>query len=475
MNDTPNQPAHDEHQPYAIDAPLNAWIAAARQRPSTSPFIRIDALGIADAQLGFIPNATLIVRHDSGQIQIQYAGATDALPAQFDSPDMPLLTLHDRIILPALVNAHTHLDLTHIGPQPHEPNDGFVRWVEMIRSNRATQDEDIERHVRLGIEKSLAGGVIAVGDIAGAPAGRWCDAPAKTLAQSPLIGVSYLEFFGIGSSAAATTLRLSRYLDQHAPNIIHQLQSGGVQLGLQPHAPNTVDLGVYRWVSAAAQARGMPICTHLAETREEHQFISEGTGPHRAMLERFGVWDDSVLDCIAKGKHPIEHLRPALEITPYLVAHVNDADDAGIELLAQSKTSVVYCPRASCYFGASDVFGPHRYRDMLQAGVNVCLGTDSIVNLDTPDRMSTLDEIRLLAANDASAAHDTRLLMALCTTHGAYALQLDPDRFRLGAGMAPMGLISVRIEHAQPAEHPDIWAQAMRQTNAPEWLFLEQF
>lgn len=467
MNDALGHPEHNEHLPYSTDALLNAWLSSNRNSINGAQLLRVDAMGIADAQMGVIPNATLIFRHDQPRIEILFAGATRELPSKFSQTDLPKITLHDQMILPALLNAHTHLDLSHIGPRPHQPDDGFVHWVDMIRANRATEDDEIASCVHLGIEKTLAGGVIAVGDIAGAPAGRLCDAPALTLAESPLIGVSYLEFFGIGKTAATTTRRVSEFLLDRAPEVRRRLNRSGISLGLQPHAPNTVDLAVYRWVTHAAQTLGLPLCTHLAETIEERMFVKDGIGPQRAMLDRFGVWDDSILDHIARGKHPVEHLMPALKLAPYLVAHVNDASDHCIELLAQTRTSVAYCPRASRYFGAETHFGEHRYRDMLNAGVNVCLGTDSIVNLDTEDRISTLDDMRLLHARNDD---DARRLLSMCTTNAAAALGLNPDRFRIGTGCSPIGLIGITIE---APDSTDVWIRAMAQTNAPQWLFLE--
>jgi cytosine/adenosine deaminase-related metal-dependent hydrolase len=461
------QPKRDAHAPYHTDALLSAWLSESSTRNTAPAIVRVDARAIADAQLGIIEHASLVLQRENGRVVVRYAGTTLDLPPEHTNPDMPVLTLHDKLIIPALVNAHTHLDLTHIGPQPHQPGDGFVPWVDMIRANRASQDDQIADCVRQGIEKSLAGGVIAVGDIAGAPAGRLCNAPALALSKSPLQGVSYLEFFGIGSTATSTTERLETYLTTIAPAIIEQLDATGVRLGLQPHAPNTVDLGVYRAVTHAATQLGMPMCTHLAETIEERTFIATGTGPQRDMLERFGVWDDAILESIAMGKHPIEHLRPVLAMHPYLVAHVNDADDQGIQTLQSTNTSVAYCPRASAYFGAAEHFGSHRYRDMLDAGVNVCLGTDSIVNLDTPDRISVLDDMRLLAQQGDS---DPQRLLAMGTINGAKALGLDPQRFMLATGHQPTGLIALDLDEM---DEGDVWSNAMHQISPPCWLFLE--
>ena len=468
MNDAQPTPHPREHPPYPTDAPISAWLSSSSVQAHPSDLIRVDARAIADARMGVIEHASLVLQRDATAVRVRYAGPTMQTPSAYTDPRIPVLTLRDQFVLPALVNAHAHLDLTHIAPQPHTPDDGFVPWVDMIRAKRATEDDHITRSVRSGIEKSLAGGVIAVGDIAGAPAGRLCDTPARILAASPLIGVSYLEFFGIGTATSKAVRRVCEYLDDQAPALIDQLTGSGIQLGFQPHAPNTVDLGVYRWITRAASQRGIPLCTHLAETIEERMFIHDGIGPQRAMLERFGIWDESVLEYTAKGKHPIEHLRPVLEMHPYLVAHANDCEDAGIETLARTGASVAYCPRAAAYFHAEEHFGVHRYREMLDAGINVCLGTDSIVNLDTPDRISTLDDMRLL---HQQGDRDEHRLLAMGTRSGATALGLDPQRFTIAADACPIGLISVPI--GTTADTASAWDLLMGSKSTPNWLYLE--
>ncbi len=452
---------------YKVDALFRPnGVKASLDSGTFTPCIRINASAIADAAQGVVEHASLIFKSTNVGCEIIASG----LASQIDQIDLPAsmieLTLRDRLIIPALVNAHTHLDLTHIGPIAHDPADGFVKWVDHIRSNRKTDDADIQEAVALGIETSLAGGTIAVGDIAGAPMGRITDAPAHELATSPLFGVSCLEFFGIGTTAPAAIKKIDHYLKATYPQSLADLANSGVRIGLQPHAPNTVDLAVYRWAAAAARARSMPCSTHLAETPEERAFIAEGTGPQRTFLERFGIWHDSILDHIAKSNHPVEHLADVLVDFPFLVAHVNDATDAAIEILAKTNTAVAYCPRASAYFGADHHFGPHRYRDMLAAGVNVCLGTDSIVNLDTPDRVSILDEMRLLARRDGT---DPITLLQLATTNGAKALGLDEQGFTLTPGNHPLGLLAIPIEPGAT----DPWQGAMQSNEPPEWVCIQ--
>lgn len=225
-------------------------------------------------------------------------------------------------------------------------------------------------------------------------------------------------------------------------------ESRGTRVGLQPHAPYTAGLRAFDWASR----QQLPLCTHLAETTSEHDFITHASGSFRAFLESMGLWDDSILTEVGKGLHPIAHLAPALRAAPgrWLVAHVNDCDDPGLQILAETNTSVAYCPRSSSYFRNHESFGPHRYRDMLRAGINVCLGTDSIVNLppDESDRLSTLDEMRFLFRRDAT---DPLTLLQMATTNGAHALRLEPALFLLRGRHPIAGLIALDLAHTDPS------------------------
>jgi cytosine/adenosine deaminase-related metal-dependent hydrolase len=438
--------------------------------PERPGVVRIDAAGLADAVMGVVAPASILLDIHPDQVTVLGVGQ----PAALDAPDLPrpdrTVALPDRLLLPALVNAHTHLDLTHLGPFEHSPGHGFVAWVERIRAGRRSEPDGIADAVRLGIDLSIRGGTVAVGDIAGAPAGRLTEAPARALAASPLAGVSYLEFFGIGKSAAGAADRVARLVHHDLPSLRAAIGDAPVRIGLQPHAPNTVDLGVYRWTAALADRHGLPLSTHLAETPEERTFIAAAAGPQRAMLERFGIWDDSALDHVGRGLHPVAHLAPVLARSRVLCAHVNDAPDEAVSLLASTRTPVVYCPRASAYFGAEGHFGPHRYRDMLAAGVPVCLGTDSIVNLDTRDRISVLDEVRLLHRRDGA---EPRTLLAMATTHGASALGLAPGPVSLMPGPLA-GLLAIPVETPGRSDPAGVWASAMMSNNPPEVLFLNR-
>lgn len=448
--------------------------------------IRFDAGALVDATGFFASPGSILV-----DLPAQSADATGVarLPSLLASgdpsdvrrhpaaPDARVVNLPDHVILPGLVNAHTHLDLTHIGPRPHAPAGGFVPWVSMIRQRRLDDPVQIAASVRRGIALSLAGGTVAVGDIAGAPRGKPSLEPFRTLRHSPLLGTSFLEFFsrgtfreqGLQAGLDAMTAGLGEYASL-AP------ESRGLhRLGLQPHAPNTVERASFERASRAALLSGAPLCTHLAETPEEARFIARGDGPQKDMLVELGLWDDAASADLALGLHPVEHLAEVLAQARYLVAHVNHADDRAIEILSRTRTSVAYCPRASSYFHAEASFGPHRYREMLDAGIAVALGTDSIVNLpagsDDPHlgRLSILDEMRWLFRRDGA---DPLLLLRMATVNGAEALGLEPDLFMLeatGDAKPIAGLIAVRAIGGSKRNAAAL-AEVLRSDAPPELL-----
>jgi cytosine/adenosine deaminase-related metal-dependent hydrolase len=112
---------------------------------------------------------------------------------------------------------------------------------------------------------------------------------------------------------------------------------------------------------------------------------------------------------------------------PVLVAHANYLTDDDIAVLAASGSSVAFCPRSHAFFKHRD----HPWRRLLAAGVNVCLGTDSLASSPS---LSVLDEARFLFAQGGA---EPQVLLEMATRRGARALGLETEIGDLRAGLRP--------------------------------------
>lgn len=325
------------------------------------------------------------------------AGERDSLPRELVE-QADVITRPNDLLLPAMVNAHMHLELTEVGTQPYDSTGGFVGWVKMVRSKLPQELYLRKDAAAVGAVQSKHAGIQAVGDIAPEPFFQ------VTRENRLLEGRTFVELFGLGSP-----------MDKWALETISNTYAG-----LQPHAPYSAGPAVYE----AAAKSGKPVSTHLAETLDELTFVSRLEGPQLNYLKSIGKWNDRFAAFYGNGLSPVEWMKPHLEAAAsdggWLVAHCNYVSDDDIAILANTNTSVAYCPLASEYFGHKD----HHYRDMLAAGINVCLGTDSIVGTDPcdPQPLGLLSAMRRLYQRDQT---DPETLLVMATIHGARALRLD--------------------------------------------------
>lgn len=423
----------------------------------------IECAGVADARRLRTPPGSggILLRADAGgAVAVLAAGELDAVEAHPETPNARRVRLPDAVVIPALVNAHTHLDLTPLGPRPFDRERGFTGWLEAVRLARAGVG-DAGAGVKMGCSLLRAGGVGAVGDIVGGGLAALGEA-FEAISRSGLEGVAFLEFFGTGSRQASTIRSMREAVGAGGT-------SGRIRVGLQPHAPYSAGPGVYREAACLSRARGVPVATHVGESLAERRFIHDETGPIREMIERLGLWEEARDESLGCAPSPVARVASALTgATSWLAVHVNDCSDEDFEHLAASCAHVVYCPRASAYFAHEADLGPHRYRDMLRAGINVALGTDSILCLPSGEqsgRLSPLDEMRLLWRRDGT---DARSLLAMATINGARALGLDETRYTLEPGGRTAGVLAIDVSGTDRALAPD--ERILESDAPPRWV-----
>ncbi len=313
-------------------------------------------------------------------------------PRGFRTPDEDL---GEATILPGLVNAHTHLDLTGAaGLTPPVPGEGFSEWLRRVIAFRRTRSpEQIEADIRAGLAESLRHGVTLLGDISSGGA-SWPilkDAPVRTVVFWELIGTTLARFESALHSAIV--------------GMSAQPNTPTCRWGRSPHAPYSVHKHGYE---LAAQLPGSA-AVHLAESAAEMELLAHRTGPFVPFLESLGVWEPDGLI-----REPREWLTTHPE-QRLVVVHGNHLP--GDTPLSASQ-SLAICPRTHAAFGHP----PHPFREFLARGVNVCIGTDSLAS--NPD-LDVLAEVRELHRRHPDVPAETLLEMA--TINGARALGFDGD------------------------------------------------
>ena len=301
-------------------------------------------------------------------------------------------------VLPGLINAHTHLELSHLrGKLP--PRRPMTQWLFALLRKRVT-GHGLAKSVALGADEALATGTTTLADVCHNNQ-AW-----KTLKDYPFRKLCLAEVTGIGATAKNAMGRLRKHLTGIR-------KTDKLRFGIAPHSPYSTSEEVYRGAMELARQRDMPVATHLAETEAERQFMLHGTGRFFEFLARLGLIDSTV--SVHKCTPVVFAQRIGLFDGPCLLAHVNYIDDEEFQILAASGASVVYCPRSSMFFGRSG----HRYRDMLQAGINVCIGTDSLASNTSLDMIEEMRRLR------SDGRVDSFTILRMATLNGAKALGWD--------------------------------------------------
>lgn len=260
------------------------------------------------------------------------------------------------VILPALVNAHLHLELSFMSGAV-AGGDGLPAWIDLLISARASaRTRDPGPAMVMAAEDLVRFGVAAVGDISNTLASL------GPLAQAGMAGTIFHEVFGPTPRRFVEALEAAKVMRSLAPE-----PPPGLRIVTSPHAiystphPNLVEL-----------LRAGPGSIHLAEDPAERAFVSTGTGGFGHLVSRMG---GRARDLVPKGRSAVAvvapHLRPH-----HLAVHCVDLDDDDLALLRGSGATVVLCPRSNGFIGGK----LPRLDLLLEAGIPLAIGTDSLTS-----------------------------------------------------------------------------------------------
>jgi cytosine/adenosine deaminase-related metal-dependent hydrolase len=347
-------------------------------------------------------------------------------------PGVEVIDFGEATILPPLVNAHTHLELTdfpqwaEVAGEGAEPVD-FVDWIlRLVRVRRTVNDEAARDSLARGLQQSLAAGTGAVGDI------LTTLAAAGGYADTPLCGRVFAEVLGVEPVPVAARLAAIAARLEHPPGPV-------LAWGLSPHAPYTLSRETLDLAVAFAEEHALPLAIHRAETAEEVRFLTEGQGPLERLYAAAG-WPlpapSTVNSSGGKGFGG-------------LLIHGVHLRDAEIDAVARAGQHVVLCPRSNSRFGIARA----PLVALRRAGVPLALGTDS--RASSPS-LSVWEELAF-ARQWFAGTLGPEAWLEIATLGGAKALGLTGRSGRLAAGMAA----SFQVVTVPPGASPATLAEAL--------------
>lgn len=385
-----------------------------------------------------IANGAVLIGDDG---RILDAGPSHVVPSP---PDTPSEHFPHSALIPGLVNAHTHLELT--GIRSESPAEDFPAWIRSIRQLKEKRSvAEYREAAKAGLRASWAAGVTTIADTGDS------GAVIEALAELGGSGVAYQEVFGPHPDQLATSLvqlesRIDRQLGFTGPR---------VRLGVSPHAPYTVSGPLYRATASLAERRELPIAVHVAESRAESELIRSAGGPFGDAWRARGIpLPDDVRQLAAPLpiRSPIRWLEASGILGPdTLCIHAVQTDAGDLAVMTRRDVAIAHCPLSN---------SAHRHGEAplgayLAAGLRVGLGTDSAASVGELDLFAEARAARGLGQLDVAGA------LRLITIGAAEAIGMSDVGVIAPGAWGDVAIVAVGQSSDRPIDGPSVEAAVL--------------
>ena len=333
------------------------------------------------------------------------------------------------ILSPGFVNAHCHLELSHLKGLIPEGT-GMAGFITQLQGLRAQFEvPEIKAAAQQAVDDMAGRGIVAVADI--------CNGlhslPAK-IAHPELHFHNFIEVFGMKPDQAQAILERALPL----------AKAFGPHSSITLHAPYSISRTLRDSVHKYARAREWRQSIHLLESEEERLLFSDLSGPLMDFLRSIGApfqahHFDSPIDFVLEGLP---------EKNPSLLVHCTELESEEMDAIVERLPNAyfVLCPAANWYIHRTlpnaTVFA--RYPD------RICIGTDSLAS---NTQLDIVHELTLLQENFGLPSS---LLLQWATSNGALALGLPEEEFRIGVGSKPRLIHLSGVSESNPRFHKDV-------------------
>jgi len=416
--------------------------------------VRVTARWVLPIAAPSLPGGWIDV--DTSRDEIVGVGAREAMHASSARGRVArVVDLPDAVLLPGLVNVHTHLELSHLaGRVP--PADAFVSWVRSMLAARfgtPTAISAITDAATAAIDFMERTGTAAVGDIGNS------DAVIGPLIASSLHGIHFSEALGFDPADASRVHGDTELQAWLTGARLKDATNGRLRASVAPHAPYSTSAPLIQSLAAGLELdvpKVVESSIHLGESPEEVEFLGRGTGPFQSLLEDMGrpvaAWQPP-------GLRPVDYLQSLGALhARLLIVHGTQLTTSELEILASVGATLALCARSNRWVGA----GIPPVAAAVKAGVPLAIGTDSLASVEDLNLFAEMAYLRGVAP-DVSAA----TLLHAATLGGARALGC-PTLGRLAPGASSRVLM-----RTPPADVTDVeqWLVAeAADTHDLRWL-----
>ncbi len=310
-------------------------------------------------------------------------------------------------LVPGFVNAHCHLELSHLKGKIGEKR-GLVDFVLDVQKYRNVEPEIVQEAMRNAEEEMMVNGIVAVGDISNS------DDSFEIKKSSNLYYHTFLEVLNFTPSRAAMVLNNFKELKRKAKQF-------NLPSSISPHAPYSVSRELFQLI---AEQKEQVYTLHHLESLQEIMFLKEKVGEFLRLYDFFHVSIDNFEPHEASAT---KYWLNNFNVDKLILVHNTFLSDDAFVSINQWIPNLYWClcPNANLYIENRLPNMP----SLIAKGAKICIGTDSLASNHQLDILSELKTIKS-HFQDIS----TEYLLQCATIHGAEALGIDDEygKFHIG-------------------------------------------
>jgi cytosine/adenosine deaminase-related metal-dependent hydrolase len=356
---------------------------------------KISASYIFAGPSGFLKNGILSLSEDGRVLNLTDTGGNLSEEAGLEH--------YNGILCPGFVNAHCHIELSHMkGKIPR--NTELTGFIEAIIPGRRASNEVIHDAIANADLEMRKEGVVAVGDI--------CNTSDsfETKAHSPIYYHSFVEIFGTSPGAAHSIYR-------NGQNLVHQARHKfSLKASLTPHTSYSLGNELFTLFYEEKVNAGDMISVHNQESQYENDLVRNGNG---ALYDTFVKMGFDMSTKTPQNKDSLHWLLEQLspDTRKLLVHNLYTREKDIVESGAENQDIYwVLCPKSNYYIGG---LYPGKFL-MERFSQRICIGTDSLAS---NDKLSVLEEI--FAIQNVYPEIPLHELLSWATINGARSLGID--------------------------------------------------